>query len=535
MTLELSPDPLKRYIQFRDDPWLYLKHCVWTRDQVDSVNPIKKYPAHWPYLRFIVYMWTKHKKLALPKSRRMTVSWTILGLISHDILFHKGRDWAVVSKKEEDSRELVERIEFIINHIPPDMISPDLLPKMKRGEMQSSPPAIEFEEIYSKVQGFPQGGNQLRQRGFSGIFEDECSFWEEAQQAYASAKPTIDGGGRMIMVSSRAVEDKGFFKKIVFDQLDAPDTHFPEIAPAPVKSPMDGVDVWENPRNGFTVIELHYKAHPERKSEEYRQMLKDTLPRKEYMMEYEKSWEAYSGRPVFEDFNEALHVTKIPPKVHPNLPLLVGWDSSGLTPAAIICQMQDDRLIVIREILGTELGVSVGARRFVPHVAAQIRLHYPQCGDIEKQTISFFDPAGFKKNEITEETYLAELMRGGFKQIRPGAMTIKKRVDGVTQWLLGTSKGGGRLQIYDRDCPTFIAGMRGGYRYSDSSYQIEPDKAQPLKDSHSHVHDAFQYLTTGLAGHLRENYNITIPTPSYSFQKEQARTTVRKNYGRDVR
>lgn len=511
--MELPQDPLARYNLFRDDPWLFLQHCVWTHDEVDQENPIKKFPCHLPYLHFLVLMWLKQKKLAIPKSRRLTVSWTFIALAVWDCIFHKGRSWALVSKKEEDSKELVQRAEFIIRHIPPDMISPELIPKMKRDGMQSSPPAIEFEEIYSKIQGFPQGGNQLRQRGFSGIFQDECAFWEEAEAAYASSEPTIKGGGRMIMVSTRF---PGFFKKIVFDRLDAKDLNFAEVPPSPVKSPMEGVDVWRNPRNEFTVIDISHRANPVKRSPEFEEGLKRTLPIHLYRMEYGKSWDTFSGKPVYEDFNEFLHATRTKPQLHVGLPLLIGWDSSGLTPAAVLAQLQGERLIVFREIIG----MGMGAIRFVPYVAEQIRLQFPQVTSLD-QTISFIDPAGLKRSETNERTYLQYIAEGGFKNVRPGPMTWTRRVESVTDFLVGLSKGESRIQVYEIDCPILVAGFKGGFRYPDSILDAEPDKIRPIKDIHSHPHDGLQYLCGGLKNYRAENYNYEIPTPNYGFQKAE--------------
>lgn len=514
--MTLKEDPLERYIQLRDDPWLFLCTCIFTKDEVDADVPIKPYPSHFLYAQFIVKMWQKYKKIAIPKSRRMTVSWTCLALIVHDIIFFKGRSWAVTSRKEEAAKELISRCEFMIQHIPKDILSPELIPKMKRGGMQTSPPTIEFEEIHSKVQGYPQGGNQLRQYGFSGIFEDECAFQEESEDTYAAAEPTIRGGGRFIKVSSRAIEDGGFFKRIVFDQLDAENTRFPEVPPAPAKTPMEGVTVWRNPKNEFLVIDLHYTANPAKRGEEFRESLKKTLPIRKYRMEYEKSWETFEGRPVYEDFNEHIHVTRTKPKLHVGLPLLVGWDSSGLTPAAVLGQLQGETLVILREVIGS----GMGATRFVPFVISEIMTNYPQVSSIEEQTISFFDPAGFKKNEITEETYLQVMMKNGFKKIRPGPMTWKKRVESVVEYFTGITKGAPRFQVYEQDCPTLVAGLKGGFRYPDKVSEVEPDMAKAVKDVHSHPNDALQYLCGGLKAYRQANYDIEIPTPSYGFQKE---------------
>jgi hypothetical protein len=513
--VELHSDPLIRYQQLRDNPWLFLKFAVWTKDEIDADTPIKQFPAHLLYTKFLVEMWRVHKRIAVPKSRRMTASWTYIALIVWDCIFHKGRSWAICSKKELDALELVERAEFIIKQIPESIIAKDLLPKMKRGEMQSSPPVIEFEDIHSKIQGFPSGSNQLRQRGFSGILNDECGFWENAEEAYASAEPTVKGGGRMVMISSRATEDGGFFKRIVFDQLDASDTRFPEIAPVPSKTPMEGVTVWKNPRNEFLVIDLHYTANPAKRGIEFRESLRKTLPARRYRMEYERSWETFDGKAVYEDFNEQLHTTNSRPSPYVGLPLLLGWDSSGLTPAVVIAQMQEERLVVFREIIGE----GMGAVRFIPHVISILRTEFPGFTDLGEKTINFFDPAGFKKNEITEATYVQALNAAGFRQLYPGPMTWNKRVDAVTELLTGLVKGQSKLSIYEAGCPTLIAGFKGGYRYPDSNSSIEPDKPRAVKDIHSHPHDAFQYLAGGLKNYRATNYITKVPTPNYGFQK----------------
>lgn len=529
MASELPEDSLERYTYFRDNPFAYLTHCVFTKDEVDAERPIKPFPVHFPYIKLLCLLWQKKKRIAVPKSRRMTVSWTYLALISHEIIFFKGRNWAVTSRKEEAARDLVSRIEFIINHIPEDMIPRALIPKMKHGKMQSSPPTIEFPETYSKVQGHPQGGDQLRQYGFSGIFEDECAFQEESEATYAAAEPTVGKTGRFIKVSSRAIEDGGFFKKIVFDQLDATDIRFPEIPPVTPQTPLEGVQVWENPKNGFTVVDLHYTANPAKRGDEFREGLKKTLPARKFAMEYEKSWMTYEGRPVYEDFNTHIHTTTVKPDYEVGLPLLLGWDSSGLTPACIIGQLQEEQLVIFQEIIGE----GMGAARFVPLVESRIKQGFPGVYDFSQNVISFFDPAGFKKNEITEETYIQRMAKHNFTRVFPGAMTFKARIDAVTERLVGLTKGKPKILIYEPGCPVLVAGLKGGYRYSDKIADAEPTKPEAIKDQHSHPNDGLQYMCSGLKNYRSTNYNAPIPTPNYSFQKQDRaeRPQLRKRYG----
>src|SRR3972149_5147334 len=107
--IDSNEDTLTRYNRYRNSPWDFLSECVYTKDEVDQVTPIKAYPSHFKYLYFVVKMWMQHRKLAIPKSRRMTVSWTFISLALWDCIFHKGRSWAFTSKKEEDAKELIER------------------------------------------------------------------------------------------------------------------------------------------------------------------------------------------------------------------------------------------------------------------------------------------------------------------------------------------------------------------------------------------------------------------------------------------
>jgi hypothetical protein len=244
---------IARYNHYRNSPWHFLTECIFTKDAVDADNPIKLFPDY-DYLRFIVEMWQREKKLAIPKSRRMTISWTCIALAFWDILFHQGREHAFVSKKEDDSQELVSRAAFMYHKIPPGKIPKALLPPIKGGRMLKSPPKFELDfgnDVTSYIAGFPVGADQLRQFTFSSIFVDEAAFMREAEAFYAGAKPTIDGGGRMVMVSSRS---PGFFKKLVFDKINFKGDNFPETAPAPIKHPMQGIEVWKNPNNEFVII-----------------------------------------------------------------------------------------------------------------------------------------------------------------------------------------------------------------------------------------------------------------------------------------
>jgi hypothetical protein len=454
-------------------------------------------------------LWLREKLIAIPKSRRMFCSWNFISLYTHDTIFNPGRFNGFVSKKEDDAADLVARAEFIYNKIPEWRIPRALLPKIKNGKMSKQPPVLEFEEINSKIQGFPQGADQLRQFTLSGILGDECAFWDEAQAFYSASKPTLDGGGRMTLISSRA---PGFFKKIVFDQLNALDLTFRESPPVPARSPLEGVEFWKNPLNRFTIVDLHYTANPEKRGDTWRDSVRSSMPLRDFLMEYERSWQTFDGLPVYVDFNRALHTTQKKFPVEPGTPLLIGWDF-GLTPSCIIAQLVGRQLFVLREFVETNGSIS----KLAPVVLAYLQQNYLPWLHGDDLIINYVDPAGFQRAQ-TDARSCADVLRTiGFRRITPGPVGWEQRRRAVEDYLTKTYGEGPGMLISDEGCPILIEGFGGGYRYPDKAGEIEPAQIRPIKNKYSHPHDALQYIAAG-ATQLRKQYGVEAPVPSYSFQ-----------------
>lgn len=497
---------LKKY---REDPWAFLSDCTFTLDPVNQEKPIKPFPTYLEYLRFLCRLWQREKLLAIPKSRRMVCSWLFISLYTHDTIFNSGRYNAFVSKKEDDSGELVSRAEFIFNRIPEWRIPKALLPKLENGKMSKQPPVLNFPDISSKIQGFPQGSDQMRQFTFSGILFDEWAFWEQAQAAYSGAKPTLDGGGRLNGISSRS---PGFFKKVVFDQMNSQDLTFKEVPPAPVMRPLVGIEMWKNPVNKFVVVDLRYQADPTKRSAEWREAVKGSMPIRDFMMEYEGSWQTFEGKPVYEDFISSLHVSKSKIQLEPGLPILLGWDF-GLTPAALVCQLVGRQLRVIREYVESKGSISKLAPVVWNYLNTEC-LSWIHADNI----YNYIDPAGFQKAQTDERTCADVMRKVGFKRIHPGPVTWEARRKAVEDYLTKTYGEGPGMLISD-DCPILIEGFNGGYQYPEKAIEIEPANITPVKNKFSHPHDALQYVCAGATA-LKKIYKLDIPTAAYGFQAQ---------------
>lgn len=207
----MSDHYLENLRRYRADPWEFACDCVFTLDPQDRKKPIKPFPQH-DYLRLYFRIWLKERLIAVPKSRRLFMSWTNVILYTWDTMFHFGRHNAFISKKEEDADALLERAKFILDHIPEDKLPRELVPVHKKTYCY-----LEFPELSSKIQAFPSGSDQLRMHGFSGILNDEMAFQDEAESMYSATFPTIENGGRFTAISSPA---KGFFHDLVFDEVD---------------------------------------------------------------------------------------------------------------------------------------------------------------------------------------------------------------------------------------------------------------------------------------------------------------------------
>ena len=404
-----SREDIERWNSYKADPWLFLCECVFTRDQVDQKNPVKRYPSHWPYLKYYVRLWENYQRIAVPKSRRMVMSWTNVPLFLHAAIFFPGQDFAFVSKKEDDAAELVKRAQFVFDHIPADKIHPSLLPKC---EDRAKPPALTFtfgDGMQSKIQGFPMGADQLRQFTFSGIFGDECAFWEEGDKFYASALPTTEGGGRITLVSSRS---PSFFQRVCYDANDGSD--FEERPPPDAQYPMgdDSLIYWYNPKNGFHVLDIHYTANPDKRDPAFVERIKGAMPVKQWLVEYDRNWSVYDGKPVYEDYSASRHQSKIPLEPHLGLPLLLGWDF-GLTPACIVAQLRDGTLYLLKEFTAKNKSID----RFAPLVMQGIKQLFPEWADQKKDFRHYVDPAGFVKEQVTARTCVTEMAKCGLQNI----------------------------------------------------------------------------------------------------------------------
>ena len=275
--------------------------------------------------------------------------------------------------------------------------------------------------------------------------------------------------------------------------------------------PMQGVCIRKNLKNRFVVFELHYQADPQKRDPAYIQSIKAAMPIRQFNQEYELQWDSFEGLSVFADWDINVHGVKGPIAPHIGLPLLLGVDF-GLTPAVIVCQLQEETLMCIKEYTA----INMGAQRFFQWLTPQLKVDFAKWLDHERDFIVFIDPSGQFRKDTDEGTCAKVIDSFGFKKIIPGPVSWEERKDAIDYWLTRRTHHGMGLQVSIPYCPLLTRGFQGGYRYDDSVLETEPNKLRPKKDIHSHIMDALQMVASRIRM-SRPSSIIRIPQVSYSW------------------
>ena len=190
------------------------------------------------------------------------------------------------------------------------------------------------------------------------------------------------------------------------------------------------------------------------------------------------------GRPVWPMFNPQIHVASWVIQPVKTVPVVVGFDTSGIHPACVIGQVFDGKTRIIDEIDGDEEGLeSFLDAGLLP----MLRNRYKDC-----PVVVSVDPAN-ARDSYTAVTPAARLREAGLRVHMPFTNRPETRVAAVTD-MLNRLTGG---LLISPACKRLIAALRGGYRYAKRRLRGTVDVVysdRPEKNDHSHIADALQYL-----------------------------------------
>ena len=180
-----------------DDPGLFIDcYCQITTpagNDEEVGNPDTAVPFHlWPAQ--VRALDTVHRSLQVIflKARRLGLTWLVLAYALWLCLFHENRSVGIFSKGLDPAINLIARIRFMWERLPELMRVPLVEDQKKKLRFRNG----------SWIQSFPDTPHGGRQETFSLVILDEHAFHRYADQAWAAIKPTIEGGGKIVIIST---------------------------------------------------------------------------------------------------------------------------------------------------------------------------------------------------------------------------------------------------------------------------------------------------------------------------------------------
>ncbi|MGA2075859.1 MAG: hypothetical protein ABSH52_20405 [Terriglobia bacterium] len=203
----------------RRDPLYWLTHWTKTRDdhwREKGTEPYAKFPAK-PYFQWLFEGFRKERRLFVPKSRDMMVSWAVVGYLVWVAQWYGPAHIIIQTQKEDKACDLVSGIDV-----------PGYLRTLYEQQepwlqaLHPTPrPAKDMAGLVftwsngSKIQSVPSGSSQIRQYHPSIVFFDEAAFLDDFIGSYGAAEPVAT---QIIAVSSAAPGDFGDIVLRVMDK-----------------------------------------------------------------------------------------------------------------------------------------------------------------------------------------------------------------------------------------------------------------------------------------------------------------------------
>lgn len=279
-------------------PSMFINETVYIEDR-DIPGSVARFKL-WPEQEKALETFINHNRVIVLKARQLGLTWLALAYAVNMIVFNSGKSVATISQTEDDSKELVRRVQFILRHLPKWLIvhknDPD-------EEKQKNVTGIWWEgstltaTIHhpdaepSTFKGFTSSPGAARSFTANLIILDEWAFHPMATKIWTAAYPTINRptGGQVIGISTG---EMGTLFEEIWNNADW------EYAGAKGAA-----------KNNFKGIFLPWNADPRRNREWYEQT-KEDLPntyRAEYPATPAEAFTVGEGA-MFDEWDRDIHI-----------------------------------------------------------------------------------------------------------------------------------------------------------------------------------------------------------------------------------
>ncbi|MCA9978855.1 MAG: hypothetical protein KC413_24010, partial [Anaerolineales bacterium] len=189
----LTPDEeVKESFKCEQSPAYFIHNYCMVEDK--SPDVLDWIPFHlWPAQQTVLGQILANLLIIILKARQLGLSWPVLGYALWLLLFRPGSQVLMFSRRDDEAIELLERLKGMHQHLPPFL-------QAKIGEDNDH--TLEFVKLGSLARSFPTTKDSGRSYTATLVIIDEADFIQWLKQLITAVKPTIDGGGQLIMIST---------------------------------------------------------------------------------------------------------------------------------------------------------------------------------------------------------------------------------------------------------------------------------------------------------------------------------------------
>lgn len=190
--------------RYAEDPWKFFCQQVMTKDEsaeITSSNQsrIYRWPKDFEYLKEVLVVLQNEPLVAIPKSRRMMVSWLLATYFVHDARYHPNGALFYMSETEQKAAFAVDKRCLFIEQ---NLIQPEFRQEVSTTKTKTGLVGHMGYQNGSYIWALASGGDVLRQYTATKIFIDESEFQDEAPAVVRAALPMVENGSQLILASS---------------------------------------------------------------------------------------------------------------------------------------------------------------------------------------------------------------------------------------------------------------------------------------------------------------------------------------------
>jgi phage FluMu gp28-like protein len=176
----------------------------WLLEQVWTIDEASQQELRWPadkiYLLELMDAFERYECLAIPKSRRMMVTWAVAAWAVWRARYHRNNAIFVQSENEDKAAYVIDkRCAWIEDHLEDsDLRRPYKALHTSKGAIGR----MAYEGTGSYIWGIPQGGDVIRTYTFTALVMDEVEFQPEGHEALTAALAAVEKGAKLVLISS---------------------------------------------------------------------------------------------------------------------------------------------------------------------------------------------------------------------------------------------------------------------------------------------------------------------------------------------